>query len=351
MNNSHLIFRTTRLGLVLAAIAASFQSGLLADEVRRINGERHTGTIQTISPNEVTIGGSVREVAVPANEIAAVVFSREPRGLADAREAYATGRYTNVFSNLGEIKPEEIRRDEVKAEIEFYRAMAAARMASFGNVDQKTAMDAGRDLLAFLRDHKDSYHYYEANEALGDLLSALKNPNAFTYYDVVATAPWPDYRPRAGVLKGRAAAMHGNHKSAIEHFDAALAAGGMGRAVETQFQLASIGKASSMAETGQVDDGMKLLQEVIAKADEGDREVYARAYNALGACYRKKNRPKDALLEYLKVDLLFSSNPDAHAEALYNLAQLWNEVQRPERARAAADTLKQRYATSRWNKG
>jgi hypothetical protein len=52
----------------------------------------------------------------------------------------------------------------------------------------------------------------------------------------------------------------------------------------------------------------------------------------------------------LKVDLLFNSVPDAHAEALYNLSQLWNDAQHPERAREAAENLKKLYATSRWNK-
>ena len=157
-----------------------------------------------------------------------------------------------------------------------------------------------------------------------------------------------------GLFGGAFDPPHNGHvdlaRTAIEHFDAALASGATGRPAELQMQLARVGKAVSLAETGGVDNALKLLHEVIAKADEGDRDVYARAYNALGNCYRKKGATKDALLEYLKVDLLFSSVPDAHAEALYNLSQLWNEVQHPERARAAAETLQERYATSRWNK-
>jgi tetratricopeptide (TPR) repeat protein len=319
-----------------------------ADEIRTIGDKKHSGTIQRISPTEVTLGGSIRETSVPVNEIAAVIFALEPRGL--AREAYETGRYASVHSSLNEIKPEQIRRNEVKVEVEFYRAMAAARMASFGSVDQKTATAAGMELNRFLNENKDSFHFYEVNEALGDLLAALKNPNAGRFYDVVASAPWPEYKLRANVLKGRAVQILGNHQAAIELFDAALAADGMGRSAQTQTQLARVGKAVSLTELGQLDAAIKLLKEVIDKAEEGDREVFARAYNALGGCYRKKNAPKDALLEYLKVDLLFNTVPDAHAEALYNLAQLWNDVQHPQRAREAADKLKERYATSRWNK-
>ncbi len=335
----------------LAVIVISFVTAKApADEIRKLTGEKAGGTVQSISATEVTIGDSVRETAVPVNEIAAVVFAPEPRNLTEARDAYDAGRYTDVLTSLNEIKPEQIRRDEVKTEIEFFRAMAAARLASFGSVDQKTATSAGMELNRFLNEHKNSHHFYEVNEALGDLLSTMKNANALRFYDVLASAPWPDYKIRAALLKGRAAQMNGNHAAAIEQFDAALALPATGRFAETQLQLGRIGKAVSLNATGKLDEAMKLVQEVIEKADQSNIEVNARAFNALGDCYRKKGASKDALLEYLKVDLLFSSVPDAHAEALYNLSQLWNEVQHPERARAAADTLKTRYATSRWNK-
>jgi tetratricopeptide (TPR) repeat protein len=321
-----------------------------ADEVRKRDGGKHSGTVKSMSPTEVTIGGSVTETVVPVNEIAAVIYSPEPRGLSEARAAYDAGRYSEVFAALNEIKPEQIRREEMKTEIEFYRAMAAARLVSFGSLDQKTATSAGMELNRFLTEHKDSHHFYEVNEVLGDLLAALKNPNAFRYYDAVASAPWPDYKVRGGLLKGRAEQMHGNHPAAIKHFDAALATPASSAAAERQVLLARVGKAASLAETGAVKEAMESLQQVIAKADEGDGEVFARAYNALGACYRKQGGTKEALLEYLKVDLLFNSVPDAHAEALYYLSQLWNEARHPQRARAAAETLEERYAASRWNR-
>jgi hypothetical protein len=321
-----------------------------ADEVRTHNGDRHTGTIKSITPSAVTFGGSVRDTVVPVNEIAAVIFTPEPRGLAEARAAYDAGRYSAVFASLNEIKPEQLRRDEVKTEVEFYRAMAAARLAGFGSADQKTATAAGKELIRFLSEHKDSHHFYEVNEALGDLLTVLKNPNAFPYYEVLASAPWPDYQVRAHLLKGRAEQMHGNHTAAMEHFNLALATPASGRPAELQIQLARIGKATSFIEIGNPAEARKLLSEVIAKAAEGDREIFARAYNALGALHRKAGETTDALLEYLKVELLYNTVPDAHAEALYYLSQLWPAARHPDRGKAAAAALQDRYPTSRWNK-
>ena len=82
------------------------------DEVRKLDGDKRTGTIQSVSPTAVTFADSVRQTAVPVNEIAAVIFTSEPRGLTEARAAYDAGRFSDVSSSLNEIKPDQVRRDD-----------------------------------------------------------------------------------------------------------------------------------------------------------------------------------------------------------------------------------------------
>jgi hypothetical protein len=89
---------------------------------------------------------------------------------------------------------------------------------------------------------------------------------------------------------------------------------------------------------------------VIAKADAEDGELHARAYNAKGSALVAAGKKKEALLAYLHVDLLFSSYPEQHAEALANLSALWKEVDQVNRANQAAATLRQEYPSSRWVK-
>jgi len=48
--------------------------------------------------------------------------------------------------------------------------------------------------------------------------------------------------------------------------------------------------------------------------------------------------------------VLYSTVPDAHAEALSHLATLWDAVGQSARARQARQTLNQRYGGSRWAK-
>jgi len=186
---------------------------------------------------------------------------------------------------------------------------------------------------------------------MGDLLMAAdKYAAAQRQYAELAKTPWPDYKLRAGVLLGRTLAAQGKHDQAIRQFDDVLASREDDAAANEQKLSATLGKAVSLAETNQLDNAVSLVEQMIADTDPEQKELQARAYNALGDSYQRAGRTKDALLAYLHVDVLYSSVPDAHAEALSHLATLWNQVGQAERARAARQTLEQQYRGSRWAK-
>ena len=125
--------------------------------------------------------------------------------------------------------------------------------------------------------------------------------------------------------------------------------GGGKEAAESQKLAAQLGKATCLAATGEPDAGIKLVQEVIDKAEPEDADLNARAYVTLGNCYRQKEgATKDALLAFLHVDLLYNRDREAHAEALWNLARLWNELGKPERALQATQLLKDHYGGTSW---
>ena len=81
-----------------------------------------------------------------------------------------------------------------------------------------------------------------------------------------------------------------------------------------------------------------------------EKDLFARVYNARGAAFRQADQPKDAVLAYLHTDKLFNQNEDAHAEALYYLSQLWEQLNKSDRAKQDRQLLRTRYGDSVWAK-
>jgi tetratricopeptide (TPR) repeat protein len=186
---------------------------------------------------------------------------------------------------------------------------------------------------------------------MGDLLAADgKLDGARTQYQRLAEAPWPEYKGRAAVAIGRTFAAQGRHPEAIAQYDAVLRMPGDGPEIHAQKLSATLGKAVSTAESGQLPTAVSMIEQVIRDADPEQKELHARAYNALGRCYERAGQTKDALLAFLHVDTLYDSVPDAHAEALAHLATLWQAIGQEGEARSARQKLEQQYAGSRWTK-
>jgi len=213
--------------------------------------------------------------------------------------------------------------------------------------------EAGKAITGFLKDHPKNYHALVAQELQGDLLVAFgKYDDALKSYGEVAKAPFPEYQMRAAVATGRALAAQKKFPEALAKFEAAdQLAATAGPQGAKQKLAATLGRANCMAETGQADQAIALVEEVISQADAEEADLLGPAYVTLGNCYRKKpDGVKQALLSYLKVDVLYSVNGTAHAEALANLMELWAEVGKPERALEASEVLKSKYANSVWAK-
>ena len=93
-----------------------------------------------------------------------------------------------------------------------------------------------------------------------------------------------------------------------------------------------------------------MVEGILAKADPENVELHARAYNTLGNAWKKAGRDKEALLAFLHVDVLYFAVPEAHAEALANLSELWTKMHKTRRAARARNILDERYKNSRWAK-
>ena len=188
-------------------------------------------------------------------------------------------------------------------------------------------------MKAFADANGKSYHYFEASEVVGDLLVAVHQ------YCAGRGLLWPTrqgslarLQDAGGRGRGTSPAGPGENRRSETAFDRVIAIDVEGDLAKSQRALARLGKARGLIAAKKADEAIKLVADVLQAADPEDVPLLAQAYNVLGAAQRQAGRTEAALLAFLHVDVLYASLPDAHAEALANLAELWEQVHKTERA-------------------
>ena len=334
------------LSALMLAFAIAPSVAIALDSVRTAKATM-TGTIEEITPQEVTLArASGRPLKIAVNQIISIRFDGEPPQLNSARSQILGGQFAAGLATLAKVEADMAGSNysAIQQEIEYYKAYAGAQQALASGGDIQSA---GRRLRSWVEANKNSYHWYEANELLGGLLVALGvYERAVTYYDRMEQAPWTDMKMRARIAKGRALLAQGKADEARQAFQAAeqMAADSDDPLVVRQKQDSQLGAAACLAETGDYDQAVENVEKVIVGTDPEAQTLNARAYNTLGRCLRKAGRPKEALMAFLHVDVLYFTDPREHALALKNLAQLWIEVGQPQRALEAERILEDRYS-------
>jgi tetratricopeptide (TPR) repeat protein len=294
---------------------------------------------------EPIVSGATKEI--PVNEVQSILYEGEPTDMKAGQKHALAGEYAEGLAALERVK-QKLKRDEMRQDLEFYKAFCAAKLALAGSY--KLA-DAGRMMKSFADKNPNSCHYYAASEIVGDLLVTVRQYGpAADYYARLAEAPWPDYKMKAGVAAGRNLLEQGKAKEAIAAFDKVISIQADGDAPAWQRLSALLGKAAAMAALQKPEEAVKIVQEVIQKGDPDDALLMARAYNALGTAERQAGHTNEALLAFLRVDQLYSTVAETHAEALANLVDLWTQRRMIERARHARQTLHEKYRNSVWAK-
>jgi tetratricopeptide (TPR) repeat protein len=343
-----------RFQLLAAVCCLLFPGALLAqreDQVFVAKGAPTRGSIAAeigMTPDKVTVDTSVISRPIEVKDIARITFKDEPSELNLARMQAIQKNYSQALADLKKVDPQKIERAYIRQDLDFYKALCLCKLALNDGGDKKAAADAMR---AFVSKAPRSYHFYEAAETLGDVaMAAGWYADAVKYYGPIGlgAAPWEDYQMRANNACGRALIGEKQFDQALEKFKAVIVGDGSTPEAVRQKNLAQAGKAVCLAETGKVDEAVSLIEDVINKTEQQDTLVFARLYNALGRCYLKQNKPKDAVMAFLHTDMLFHADADAHAEALYYLSKHWTDINKSDRAIAARNTLKERYGGSVW---
>ncbi len=91
-----------------------------------------------------------------------------------------------------------------------------------------------------------------------------------------------------------------------------------------------------------------MVDKLLNGSNPEDAELLGPAYVALGDAHQTAGRLQDAAISYLTVDLVYNTNPAAHAEALAKLADVWEALGQPERSREAKSALQATYPDTSW---
>jgi tetratricopeptide (TPR) repeat protein len=337
--------RCVQLGTILGlatALGLAATAARAEDTVKTVGSKTPSRCAVTgITSTEVTIDENSISKTVPVNEVEWIAFDEEPRQLTSARSEAAAGKFDEALASLKNLNPTDYKRLELRQEIEFYKAYVPAQLALLGSGNINEAAAA---MVAFAKNHATSWHYYDSCQAVGDLALAMKKlPAAQTFYGNLAKAPWPDFKMRANVALAYALVAQGETAKALPLFETVLSSDARGELADRQKLAATLGKARCLASAQKPEEAVKMVREVIANSSPEDTAINAQAYNALGGIYRKAHKTDDALLAFLHVELLYPSIPKERIEALENLAALWTEKQRPDRANEAKRILADEY--------
>ena len=323
--------------------------GQAADRVNLLGGTSVSGKIVSVSPVGVDVensDGDAQKVAIET--IREVQFGAEPQSLKNARSMLLRGRGADAKDEVGKIEADELDGAEplVLAEVDFVRAAAAAQ----------AVLDAGGDLAAaaktaadYLAKHPKSHHFFQMQELLGDLHARAGKPaEAVAAYQQLDSGP-PALQVRAASAKAAMLLAQGKPAEAMAEYDAAIKLAGSEKTSQPQKRSAELGKAKCLSLQGKQDAAIETAVKIIKDSSPEEKELLSRAYNVLGGAYRSMaGREQDALIQFLTVDLVYNTLPESHAEALFNLGELWDKGSNPERAREARQNLKAAYPASPW---
>ncbi len=343
-----------RVVCAVLAVAGSAWCGVASaqtpDRVLTTEGSL-TGKVVATSADSIDLeerSGETRKI--PIDQVRDLQFGGEPQSLRAARSLLVRGRAADAVEEVAKIDAAELDGAEplLLDEVDFVKAAAAGRAALAAGADPK---DAGRLVGEFLAKHPKSHHFYDMQQLLGDLLARAGKPEAaLTAYSTLAKGP-AALKVRAAAAKAGMLYDQQKFAEAMSEYDAALQIEASDDASAEQKRSAQLGKARCLAQTGKNPEALDIVQGLIKQADPEEKDLLGRAYNVLGAAYRAAgDKDQDALISYLTVDLVYNGSPESHAEALANLADLWDKVKQTERARETRKVLQESYPTSPWTK-
>ena len=346
-------------GALAAVLLASMAGNAAGDIIRmKSGGATISGTVtdetyEAVSYTSASVEGRVRQCDVESIEWG----DRSPDFIA-AERARSNGEYEEAIGRYERaMKAPRARKFYVEPTCTYYIGLCHLQM----NKTDK-AEEAFRKLIA---DHPKARFIPHAHIALGDVqLAQQRWDKAIESYSAVANAMdatvgrptfCEDLYYEAKVKMTEALVGKKEYDKAIKDLDALI------RDVERSNPDVALAaqrlKASALVQSGKTDEGLKIFRDIIAKSIAemagavSAREIrlstiVAQCYNGIGDAIQAAGKPKDALLEYLRVVTVLSSGVgDQYPRSLIGAVRCFDALGQKDRAKELLGELKLDYAS------
>jgi predicted negative regulator of RcsB-dependent stress response len=324
------------LGLLIASPALA-----QTDRLYPQGGDVVLGKIKSISKSGIVMTVSGKDQTFNAGAIEKVMFQGDPTGLTQGREFALDNQFDQAISELKTVDANKLNRAPQKADFAFYVMYSQAQQALSGNGDLRASVTAA---LNFIKQNTDSWHFYKTAKLLGDLAVKLGSyDQASKYYGSLRNAPSAETKIESLYLNALVKLKQDKDAEAASDLQKIVGIGVQSPEGARLQTLAKAALAIATAKQGKGQEALDIVNELIAKLNPTDTETAAEIYNAQGASYMAMGDNQGALLAYLHTQLMFSTHPGPHSEALKQLAELWTKVGKPDRAAEARSELQQRY--------
>jgi tetratricopeptide (TPR) repeat protein len=337
-----------KLCTILVIVAQFATVAAAKDRIETRDRKQIEGSIQKESATEVLIETSNGPQSVAVNRIVYIHYEGQAAALTFAKTQEDSYNLRRAAEEYAKAQAELKSKPRILHAAQFGEARSLARLA----LDELAGVDEAIDRLEkFARDNPDSRHHFPTVELLGRLHLERKDfAKTASAFNELGKAPWPEAEVQSVVYLARILRAQNKFDDALAALDPVLAEKSDSPEEEQLQGEALFEKANCLRALDRRDAEIEALESVIARVSGNAGSLQGEAYAALGDAYRAARKPKDALIAYLHVELLFAKHKELHARALYNLSQLWSELGQPDRSAAAQATLKTEYPNSPWTK-
>lgn len=320
------------------------------------------GSITKENPKEITVG--VKDV-IQAVDIVDIKYAPEPltakfavnaaftvekESLDPANESKRKGLVADALKKYEDVLP-TITTNFAKRHVEYKIAMLRVRQAQEDGDDVKAAI---AKLSAFTKSkfNKTGWQIAAAYQTLGRLQveSGEFEAAADTYARIAELeALSEDVRQDAKLSIIQVKLQAGKYEDAraqLAELQSTLTKGSKfearARVAEAECLVAETKKFKGKDDPGRVKlfaQAVDLVRGVIKESN--DPYVKAVGHNTLGYCYMEQGQPKDAVWEFLWVDVVYNQDRTQRAKALYHLWDLFTRDGDAPRAQESRELLLQ----------